>query len=99
MAEEVAKVQWQPSGARANPDPTIPDLTADEYFQGEHNIFGRSAASTPLQLNCGYQDNSIDAGELYQDKDLTKGMPILTVHNCMFIILCRYVFVCCCLCM
>ena len=37
-----------PSGALANPDPRMADMTIQEYQASEKSDFGRSAASHPL---------------------------------------------------
>ena len=77
---------WKPSGALSNPDPTIPDLTVQQYNQSQDKSeFGRLAAAIPMQEAPHYQCSVIEAGTFYQDKDLSKEMPMLAVHCCMFI--------------
>ena len=75
----------QPSGALSNPNPDIPDLTPAQYMATkDKSVFGRPAAAQPLQEeSSAYGTSSVDEGEFFQDRDLTKGLPILSVHSCM----------------
>ena len=79
------KPKAKPSGALSNPNPDIPDLTPAQYrATNDKSVFGRLAAARPLQLESdAYVTSSVDEGEFFQDKDLSKGLPIMSVHYCM----------------
>jgi hypothetical protein len=86
-----------PEDVKTDPDtteekPKIPDLTVEEYQQQpDKSVFGRVAAVNPMQENNSYQciameqDKSMEESAFYQDIDITKPLPILAVHCCMFI--------------
>ena len=89
--------QVGPEDVKTDPDitvekPKIPDLIVSEYQQQpDKSVFGRVAAVNPLQEHNSYQcsameqDKSMEESTFYQDIDITKPLPILTVHCCMFI--------------
>ena len=84
--------QVGPEDVKTDPDitvekPKIPDLTVEEYQQQQDkSVFGRVAAVNPLQVEgSAYQCSAMEESAFYQDTDLTKGLPRLSVHCCMFI--------------
>ena len=86
-AEAKSKATTPPSGALHNPDPDIADMTVEEYqAQKDKSVFGRLAAQNPLQVEgSAYQCSAMEESAFYQDTDLTKGLPMLSVHCCMLI--------------
>ena len=83
--------QIGPEDVKTDPDiiveqPKIPDLTVEEYQQQQDkSVLGRKAAVKPLQENNAYQCSLVEENIFYQDSDFTKGLPMLSVHCCMFI--------------
>ena len=79
------KPKAKPSCALSNPNPDIPDLTPAQYrATNDKSVFGRLAAARPLQLESdAYVTSSVDEGEFFQDRDLSKGLPMMSVHSCM----------------
>ena len=71
-------------------------MTVEEYqAQKDKSVFGRLAAQNPLQVEgSAYQCSAMEEGDFYQDTDLTEGLPMLSMHCCMFICECRHVCVC-----
>ena len=91
---------WKPSGALSNPDPSIADMSSEEYKQCEgKSDFFRPAAKVP-KMDGGHQCSLIerDHPEGISHQDLSplkpdKMLPILSVSGCMFICKCRCVCV------
>ena len=102
----------KPSGALSNPDPTIKDMTTEEYnaIEGKSAFF-RPAAKKPKMDGGGFQCSLIEADDqgsrFHQDTQVDKDtkdkpvklLPILSVSACMFICKCRCVCVVDCACM
>ena len=92
---------WKPSGALSNPDPSIGDMSSEEYKQWEgKSEFFRPAAKVP-KMDGGHQCSLIEkdhpGGVFHQDVPPLKPdkiLPILSVSACMFICKCRCVCVC-----
>ena len=86
-AEAKSNAAPQASGALHKPDPDIVDMTVEEYnAQKDKSVFGRLAAQNPLQVEgSAYQCSAMEESYFYQDTDLTKGLPMLSVHCCMLI--------------
>ena len=86
-AEAKSKATHPPRVALHNPDPDIATITVEEYQAlKDKSVFGRLAAQNPLQVEgSAFQCNAMDESDFYHDTDLTKGLPILSVHCCVFI--------------
>ena len=85
-AEAKSKATLPPRGALHNPDPDIADMIVEEYQpQRVKSVFGRLAAQNPLQVEgSAFQCRAMDESDFYQDTDLTNGLPMLSMHCCMF---------------
>ena len=96
---------WKPSGALSNPDPSIADMSTDEYkaLDGKSDFF-RPAAKVP-KMDGGHQCSLFEReqpeGHFHQALQAkpVKMLPILSVSGCMFICKCRCVCVVDCACM
>ena len=108
-AAPAASKPWKPSGALSNPDPTIADMSTEEYtaLTGKSDFF-RPAAKVPKMAG-GHQCSLMEAGQPEEIPDGTfhqeaptkkpQVLPMLSVSGCMFICKCRCVCVVDCACM
>ena len=72
-----------------NTDPTIGDLSIDEYQQGAKSEFGRIAANLP-KIQHAHQCSRLEASDISEfHQDITENnFPILPVFLNMFVKLC-----------
>ena len=91
---------WKPSGALSNPDPSIEDMSLEEYNQGKKGAFFQPCAKVP-KMDGGHQcslfERDPSEGSFHQDTQAK--LPILSVSGCMFICKCKCVCVVDCACM
>ena len=90
---------WKPSGALSNPDPTIEDMSLEEYNQSTKGAFFQPCAKVPKRdggHQCSLFEREPPDGSFHQ---ASVQLPILSVSGGMFICKCRCVCVVDCGCM
>ena len=84
---------WHPSGALANPDPSIADLSMEQYMETDKSCFYRPAAKKPTMgqaFQCSAMEEDAKQEDAKQKKvckfyQIPYNLPVLSVHVCIFI--------------